>query len=511
MCGFRETPRSALLVVIAATLVARIVFAWSLGLGIDESYTVATARMPQLSTFDHPPAAWWLAWGASRTFATEHVLAVRLPFIALFALTTWLMFALTALLFGERAGLWAAVTLNLAPVIAWTSGTWVLPDGPLNAALLAGAYCTARAVLGERAASPRWWLAAGACGGLALLSKLHGVFLFAGVGLFVVTSARHRRWLLTSWPYAGAAVAAVMFLPVLVWNWQHEWVSFAFQGGRASLRGINLLGPFVALSGQALFLLPWIWAPLMYGLLKALARGPADERRWLMACLAIGPILGFTAVALTGSPMLYHWAAPGYLMLFPLLGDEVARAIEAGRRGVRIWLAGSAVSLAVVLSAVVAMANLPWPALALPGGKDVPYPLLESLAWDDLERQIDARGLLGKPGLFITATRWHEAGKIDYALHGRMPVLCLCRDSRGYGVLTRPDQHIGEDALIIGRDVPRARVEAVYGGYFERIEGLPPVAIRHGGRQLFELTLYLGRSLRRPPDKPSLLDPLIER
>jgi 4-amino-4-deoxy-L-arabinose transferase-like glycosyltransferase len=253
----------AVLILMAATLVARITFGFSLGLGIDESYTVATGRHPQLSTFDHPPAAWWLAWAAGRLFATESPLALRLPFIALFALTTWLMYRLTAFLFGEMSGFWAAATLNLAPVIAWTSGTWILPDGPLNAALMAGAYAAALAVFGARPMASLWWLAAGACGGLALLSKFHGVFLFAGVGLFLLTSADHRRWLRTPWPYAGAIVAAAIFLPVIVWNAQHGWVSFAFQGGRARLQGIDLLGPLSALGGQALYLLPWLWLPLV--------------------------------------------------------------------------------------------------------------------------------------------------------------------------------------------------------------------------------------------------------
>src|SRR6476646_6768411 len=80
-------------------------FVWSLGLGIDESYTVATGRHPQLSYFDHPPLAWWLAWAGAHFFGTEAPLAVRAPFILLFAATTWLMFSLTRLLFGERAGL----------------------------------------------------------------------------------------------------------------------------------------------------------------------------------------------------------------------------------------------------------------------------------------------------------------------------------------------------------------------------------------------------------------------
>ena len=44
-----------------------------------------------------------------------------------------LMFAFTRLLFGARAGLFAALTLNLAPVLGWTTGSFVLPDGPLIA------------------------------------------------------------------------------------------------------------------------------------------------------------------------------------------------------------------------------------------------------------------------------------------------------------------------------------------------------------------------------------------
>ena len=51
-------------------------------------------------------------------------------------LSTVLMYRVTAALFGERAGLWAAAVLNAAPVLGITSASWVLPDGPLIAALL---------------------------------------------------------------------------------------------------------------------------------------------------------------------------------------------------------------------------------------------------------------------------------------------------------------------------------------------------------------------------------------
>ena len=53
----------------------------------------------------------------------------------------------------------------------------------------------------------RWWLVAGFCAGLALLSKYHALFFLAGVGIFMLTSARQRFWLATPWPYAAGFLA----------------------------------------------------------------------------------------------------------------------------------------------------------------------------------------------------------------------------------------------------------------------------------------------------------------
>lgn len=502
-----STPQQAVLVLIAATALLRLLLGASLGLGIDESYTVATGRHPQLSYFDHPPLAWWLAWAGSHAFGSEAALAVRLPFIGLFALTTWLMFSLTRLLYGERAGFWSAATLNLAPVLAWTSGSWVLPDGPLNTALLAGAYCVAAAVFGKPSRAPMWWMAGGLAGGIALLSKLHGIFLFAGVGLFLITSPRHRRWLASPWPYAGSTLAIAVFLPVLVWNAQHHWLSFAFQAGRAQLHSVDLLGPIVALAGQAALLLPWLWLPLMIGLARALRSGPAKDRDWLLLCLAISPIAIFTAVSLTGSRTLPHWASPGYLMLFPLLGRTVADAVEARSRLVRTWLVASTASLAVILSAVAILPHVPWPQIVV-AGQRLRNPIDEAVDWRDVAAELKARGLFRRDRLFVSATRWHEAGKIDRALGGEMPVLCLCRDPRGYGVVTRPADYLGQDALIMGRNLTTDRIRSVYGRCFDTFEQLAPITIRHAGQPAFELTIYMAHNLRPSTDQPSLLDAL---
>src|SRR5271169_4140179 len=136
-----KTPAGGAAVLVFATFLARLLFASALGLGIDESYMVAAGRKLQLSYFDHPPIAWWLAWGASHLAGSESAVVVRLPFIALFALTTLLMYRVTSALYGAPAGLWAAIVLNLVPVFGVTAASWVLPDGPLLAALLGATYC----------------------------------------------------------------------------------------------------------------------------------------------------------------------------------------------------------------------------------------------------------------------------------------------------------------------------------------------------------------------------------
>ena len=75
----------------------------------------ATRATLALGYFDHPPLHVWMAWAAVRLFGSEAPIVVRLPFILLFAGSTWLMYDLTARLFGERAGVWAAA-LDLAPM-----------------------------------------------------------------------------------------------------------------------------------------------------------------------------------------------------------------------------------------------------------------------------------------------------------------------------------------------------------------------------------------------------------
>jgi dolichyl-phosphate-mannose-protein mannosyltransferase len=74
---------------------------------------------------------------------------------------------------------------------------------------------------------PRWWLAIGATIGLGFETKYTMAFYVAGiVGGVVLTRAR--RYLSSPWLWGGVALAVLIFLPNLIWQIRHDFISLHF-------------------------------------------------------------------------------------------------------------------------------------------------------------------------------------------------------------------------------------------------------------------------------------------
>ena len=491
------TERNAVVLIIIAASLVRIVFAAMVGLGVDESYIAGVSRQFALSYFDHPPLHIWLVGGWAKLVGSENPLLLRLPFIALFAVSTWLMFRLTALAYGDRAGLWAALALNLAPIFSLSSGSWILPDGPLLLFALISAWFVARIVLVEPA-PPRpllGWLAAGLAGGLALLSKYLAIFLFAGVGLFLLTSRAHRRMLGTAGPWLGLLVAALIFSPVLIWNMTHQWASFAFQGRRGLPAGMDLNWLVQDIGGQFLYLLPWIAVPLIYVLVRALLAGPKERAGWFFACLSIGPIAVFALLGFVAQ-VLPHWPSIGWLFVFPLLGDLLARLASTHGRALRWTAATTAAFLLALLGAVASHAMTGWIGRAVPelAAND---PMLELLDWRELKPALESRGLV-QPGTVIATVNWIDAGKVNLALGGEMPVLCLSRDARQFAFLHDEGKFVGRDAIIVANATNDEWLK-ISGRRFQRVEPLADIVLTRSGQPAITLHVARGFGLRVRP------------
>ncbi|HTZ88742.1 MAG TPA: glycosyltransferase family 39 protein [Alloacidobacterium sp.] len=74
---------------------------------------------------------------------------------------------------------------------------------------------------------PRWWLAIGLTTGLALETKYSICFYIAGIlGGMLLTQSR--RYFASKWFWAGTALALLVFLPNLLWQFHHGFISYHF-------------------------------------------------------------------------------------------------------------------------------------------------------------------------------------------------------------------------------------------------------------------------------------------
>jgi 4-amino-4-deoxy-L-arabinose transferase-like glycosyltransferase len=494
----RSAVRFVLLLIVMGTAL-RLALAAATGLGMDESYSVGSARQLLASYVDHPPLHYWAVWLAVHLFHSEASLVVRLPAILFFAGSTWLMFRLTARLFGARAGLWAATALNVAPVFTLAHASWVLPDGPLMFFMLATANVAA-AILFEEPHVRRpilWWLAAGALGGLALLSKYTGVFVFVGVLLYVLSVPSARRRLLTSGPWLAVAIALLVFSPVLAWNAQHADVGMSFQTRRLPGGGdLHPLWFLEFLGGQALYLFPLLFVPFAMALWRALRSGRREPRGWMIALIAVGPILLFNVVSLFAHSQP-HWPMPGWVFTIPLFGRDAALLAAARPRFARRYMAWSAGIVAVILVA------LSWQALRgglIPVSADPRADVtLDLLDWRGLKPALEERGLLG-PGAVVASPIWMTAGKVSYALGPAIPVICVCGDPQQFRYRYDQTQWSGRDMPVIVPEGPgNERLWGDAATFFDRLDPLPSIAIERAGRTALVLDVRMGRNLHFPP------------
>lgn len=506
----RLSPEATVLGLIALGAGLRLAAGRWAGLCYGESYYFACAHHPSLGYFDQPPLSILLASWSLDLSGEVGRLVLRWPFIALFAGTTWLLFVLGRKLFGGWPGFYAALLVNLAPVFSLSVGIFLQPDGPLMFFWLACVWCLVHLLLAPAPRRPLlWWAAAGAMLGLGLLSKYQAVLLVVGAGLYVLTRRDQRRWLARPGPYLALAIAAVVFSPVLVWNERHHWISFAWQSTRGldELQGIRLDWMLGNIGGQAMELLPWVWLALVAELWRSFGRRASPEHR-LIACLAVVPIVLFTAVAAyaaTGQRH-FHWGMPGYLLLFLPLGETVHRGLRQGRAAYRWGLGATAVGSLLLMTAItghVATGWLKdgpdWLARALAGDKD---PTIECVDLTALESAFAERGLLGRRDLFVFSEWWFRAGKIDYGLRGKLPVLALGADPRSFAFFDRTERWLGKDGILVTPRASVGEVTARFGSYFARIEPLGTVPVGRGGRHEVTLYLYRCEGLTRPYPLP---------
>ena len=323
------------LALIVALILLRAVMAGLLPLSADEAYYWLWSQHLSPGYYDHPPAIAWLIRAGTALFG-DTPFGVRFAGLVLSLPASWFVWQSAALFLKDenRAAL-AALLFNLTLMIS-VELLAATPDMPSVVASAAFVYFLAKV---QQSGNGRWWLAVGVAAGLGLLSKYSALFLGLGTLLWLLVDGRQRKWLATVWPYLGGAVALLIWAPHLVWQAQHQWMTFAFQFGRVGGGEFTLkyLGEF--LGAQLGLATPLIFLLMVIGLWRASRRG-SDT--------LVLAVLVWTCVAYFLQHSLHDRVQGNWpCFLFPALAILAADAFSV--TGKARWLSFAAAPLAALL------------------------------------------------------------------------------------------------------------------------------------------------------------------
>ena len=257
-------------VTVTALVLLRLIAAAFTPLTFDEAYYWTWSKHLAGGYYDHPPmVAVVIRLGTMIAGDTEF--GVRLVSILLALPMSWAVWRTARILFDDaRIAASATILLN-ATLMASVGTTIVTPDAPLMVASSFVLYFLAKVLQTGRGV---WWLAVGVAVGCGLLSKYTALFFGAEILLWLLLVKDQRRWLTSPWPYLGGIVAFAVFSPVILWNANHQWVSFIKQLGRARVDALTLKYLGEMLPTQFAFATPSVFILGVLGL-YALARGRA--------------------------------------------------------------------------------------------------------------------------------------------------------------------------------------------------------------------------------------------
>ncbi|MBV8918501.1 glycosyltransferase family 39 protein [Bradyrhizobium sp.] len=261
---------------VAAMTALRIAYACLIDLRTDEAYYWTWSKENVLCFLDHPPMiAWFIRFGTAIFGDTN--LGVRFAGILAMLATQLLLADIVRRLTHSMRAVALAVLMMEAALYYGLLMAKVSPDIALIPFAVALMWSLVR--LAE-SGDARWWLAAGLFGGLALLSKFTVVLMLPAVLAFLLVPSWRLRWLRSPYPWIAALIALTLFLPVLIWNAQHDWASFRFQLVRATAThdiSLRTVGDYIGLQfGLVGFvLLPVVLSGLVLSTWRGYFKGDA--------------------------------------------------------------------------------------------------------------------------------------------------------------------------------------------------------------------------------------------
>ena len=352
-----EPYQQALFIMIALLFCFRLVPATWLELGNDEVYYLTYSPHLQWNYFDHPPmVALWIRIFTANQLLISHELFVRLGSLVSCAFSSWIMFRIGLKLHSARAGFFIALLYNSSIYAGIIAGVFIMPDGPQ---MLFWTWSLLQLTKISLDPAPlKNWLWFGLSSGLCMMSKIHAIFIFGGLALYMLFSKRS--WFNMPGLYLGTGLAVLIFLPVVFWNIQNDFITYRYHSARVTPGfDVHLLSFSREIIGQVMYNNPVnvVLAVLgVYGFRKLVIQKPERDALTLFNFIAL-PMIGVLLVLALFRDTLPHWSGPAYVTLLPLAGIKLAILSKKNIPGALKWALG--IFVFFILTAFTAIHLLP--------------------------------------------------------------------------------------------------------------------------------------------------------
>ncbi len=397
-------------------LAIRAAIAFFLQPGFDEAYYYVYTLYPNWSYFDHPPLVSLVTGFGVWLLGDVSQFSIRVGTLILYTGTLGFLYLTSKRLFSQQTAILTLAIATAIPFFQVGFGILTLPDSPLmffwSASLCLAAYeffpaqTTLISTIDITPYRPTYRLALlGLTVGLACLGKYHGFLLGFGLVLFCLLSSNHRTVWRSPWTLAAISLFSLAISPIVLWNWQNDWVSFRFQSARAVPQsGYNFEGLLVTFLVGIGYLFPTFGVPIWWVSLRTFWRllrtrlsrlfaikrisqieksarpQPQGEfeqsamnedlnldqdispnlnksfgfdiyqqKQLLILAVSLPVFLGFTLMG-GYRQILPSWHMPGFFGATLLLGQQMAIAQQKHPKRIRNWLWGSSVTVLLILT-----------------------------------------------------------------------------------------------------------------------------------------------------------------
>ena len=413
---------------ITGTFVIKCVLALFTELNNDEVYYWTYAQHLQWNYFDHPPMIALLLRLSTFNLSFQHEFFLRLGPMVCAVISTRLVYLIGRRLKDEMTGTIAAILFIASPYCNVIAGLLVIPDAPMLLFWLWSVWLMLRITGSHNTRKIKQrFLLLGIAIGCCILSKVHGVFLWAGFLTYIVLY--QRKLLRNSFLYYALFITAIFIIPVFYWNLSNHFISYTYHSSRVSFfSGVHWDGLLREIGGEIIYNNP-ISFVLIVMMLLALVKGasfvPVIKHRLLL--LAALPLTGTVIFISVFRDTLPHWSGPAYATLLPLTAAWL-RSKQQNITGYIVprpvkWALGcTIVLLCIVVPAVKwfpwRMGNSQWQEL---GAGDV---TLDMNGWKKFGAQFDSlykvdikTANIGNNPL-VLADYWFPAAHLDYYVAG---------------------------------------------------------------------------------------------